>query len=100
MADRICNISTLSLVDIVLFGFSLSGFSSRFLKRVYKECFVPVSNWCGISQSTPTGVMMSHIGWGGEQNTIYKSVETFPYQTRFKALREARKGKLKEDNIC
>ena len=23
-------------------------------------------------------VVMSHIGWGGEQTTIYKGVETFP----------------------
>ena len=22
-------------------------------------------------------IVMSHIGWGGEQNTIYKSVEIF-----------------------
>ena len=42
---------------------------------------------------------MSHISWGGEQNIIYKGVETFPYQTRFKALRGAWKGKSKEDNI-
>ena len=30
---------------------------------------------------------MSHIGWEGEQTTIYKGVETFPYQTCFKALK-------------
>ena len=24
-------------------------------------------------------IVMSHIGWGGEQNTIDKGVETFPY---------------------
>ena len=23
-------------------------------------------------------IVMSHIGWGGEQNTFYKGVETFP----------------------
>ena len=23
-------------------------------------------------------IVMSHIGWGGEQTTIYKGVETFP----------------------
>jgi len=23
-------------------------------------------------------IVMSHIGWGGEQITIYKDVETFP----------------------
>ena len=32
-------------------------------------------------------IVISHIGWGGKRNTVYKSVETFPYQTRFKALR-------------
>ena len=37
--------------------------------------------------------VMSYIGWGGEQTTIYKGVETFPYQTRFKALRGSPKGK-------
>ena len=36
---------------------------------------------------------MSHIGWGGEQNTLYKGMETFPYHTRFKALRGSLKGK-------
>ena len=25
---------------------------------------------------------MSHVGWGGEQTTIYKGVETFPSQTK------------------
>ena len=38
-------------------------------------------------------IVMSHIGWGGEQNTLYKGVETFPWQTRFKALRGSLKGK-------
>ena len=28
----------------------------------------------------------SHIGWGGERNTLYKGVETFPKKTRFKNL--------------
>ena len=23
--------------------------------------------------------MMTHIGWGGEQTTTYKGMETFPY---------------------
>ena len=36
---------------------------------------------------------MSHIGWGGEQTTIYKGVETFPKQMRFKALKGSPKGK-------
>ena len=35
-------------------------------------------------------IVKSHIGWGGEQTTIYKDVETFP---RFKALRGSPKGK-------
>ena len=34
-----------------------------------------------------------HVGWGGEQNTLYKEVETFPQQTRFKALRGSPKRK-------
>ena len=38
----------------------------------------------------------SHIGRGEEQTTISKDVETFPYQTRFKALKgspkEAQRG--------
>ncbi|PON75293.1 hypothetical protein PanWU01x14_042600 [Parasponia andersonii] len=25
----------------------------------------------------------SHIGWKGERSTLYKGVDTFPYQTRF-----------------
>jgi len=32
-------------------------------------------------------IVMSHIGWGGEQTTIYKNIETFSYKTRFKPLR-------------
>ena len=39
---------------------------------------------------------MSHIGWGGEQNTLYKGVETFPLHTRFKALRGSPKGKAQK----
>ena len=42
-------------------------------------------------------IMMSHIGWGGEQTTIYKGVETFPYQTRFKALRGSPEGKAQRE---
>ena len=38
-------------------------------------------------------IVMSHIGWGGEQITLYKGVETFPWQTRFKDLRGSSKGK-------
>ena len=38
-------------------------------------------------------IVTSHIGWGGEQNTLWKGVETFTYQTRFKAVRESPKGK-------
>ena len=60
-SDTIYNSSSLPLADIILFGFSISSFPSRFLKCVcygevstplYKECFVPLSNWRGISQST------------------------------------------------
>ena len=39
---------------------------------------------------------MSYIGWGGEQNTLIKGVETFPSQTRFKALRGSLKGKAQK----
>ena len=28
--------------------------------------------------------MRSHISWGGEQNTLYKGVETSPWQMCFK----------------
>ena len=55
--DTICNSPIPLLVDVVLFGFSLSGFPSKFLKRVtrerfshpYKECSVLLSNRCDIS---------------------------------------------------
>ena len=36
-------------------------------------------------------IVMSHIGWGGEQIIIYKGVETFSQHTRFKALRTSPK---------
>ena len=36
--------------------------------------------------------MRSHVGWGGEQNTLYKGVE--PLQTRFKNL----EGKLERES--
>ena len=47
-------------------------------------------------------IMMSYIGWGGEQTIIYKGVKTFPHHMHFKALRGSPKGKEKpkEDNIC
>ena len=47
------------------------------LKKSYKDCFVSLFNQCEI--------VMSHIGWEGEQTTIYKGVETFPKHTHFKA---------------
>ena len=31
-------------------------------------------------------IVRSYISWGGEQNTLYKGVETSPYQTHFKNL--------------
>ena len=31
-------------------------------------------------------MVRSHIDWGGEQNTVYKCVETSPHQTYFKKL--------------
>ena len=57
-----CKSPSPPLADIVLFGLYLSGFPSRFLKHVwewfphpYKECFILLSNRCGISQFTPLG---------------------------------------------
>ena len=32
--------------------------------------------------------MRSHIGWGGEQNILYKGEETSPLHTRFKNFEE------------
>ena len=52
--------------------------------------------WAGFKtrlEGFHTLIVMSHIGWGGEQITIYKGVETFPQQTHFKALRESPRGK-------
>ena len=96
------------------------------IAQAYKECFVLLPNRCWISQSTPfraptlslaliffsnqrgmsqieliTQVtriefVMSHIGLGGEQNTLSKGVEIFPYQTYFKALRGNQKGKRRQ----
>ena len=59
----LCNGSSTPLADIVLFGFSLSGFPSRFLtvsvgerfSHPYKGCFVLLLNKCGKLQSTPFG---------------------------------------------
>ena len=42
-------------------------------------------------------IVMSHINWGREQITIYKGVDTFPLQTRFKALRGTPKGKAQRE---
>ena len=39
--------------------------------------------------------MRSHINWGGEQNTLYKGVETF--RRVLKTLKGSPKGKAKED---
>ena len=35
---------------------------------------------CASEDAGPEGgwIVMSHLGWGGEQNTLYKGVETFP----------------------
>ena len=53
--------------------------------------------WLSWYSSFYIRLVMSHIGWGGEQTTIYKGiykgVETFTNQTRFKALRGSPKGK-------
>ena len=57
ISNRFYNNTSLTLTDIVLFEFSLSGFLVRFLKRaceghLYKECLVLLPNRGGISQST------------------------------------------------
>ena len=60
-SDIICNGPSPPLVDIVLFGLSLSdlplSFQNAFVRKrfshPYKGCFVLLSNRCGISQSTP-----------------------------------------------
>ena len=54
-SDTICNRQIPPLAYIVLFGFPLLDFPSKFPHPYYKECFVPLSNRCGISQSTPLG---------------------------------------------
>ena len=41
--------------------------------------------------------MRSHIGWRGERSILYKSVETFPYQTCFKTLRGNLEGKFQRE---
>ena len=43
------------------------------------------------TRGIPCESVMFHIGWGGEQITVYKGVETF--ETRFKALRGSPKEK-------
>ena len=53
----------------------------------------------GTSASENTGprrgwIVRFHIGWGGERNILYMSVETSPQQTRFKNL----EGKLERKN--
>ena len=53
-------------VDMLLCNYLLSmilfGLDPLFVIG-HEDCFV---------------VVMSHVSWGGEQNTIYKGVETFP----------------------
>ena len=57
-SDTICVSLSSPLVDIVLFKLFLTDFPQEFLKRVTREvstpnknkkCFVPLSNYCGIS---------------------------------------------------
>ena len=42
-------------------------------------------------------IVMSHIRWGREQNTLCKGVETFSEQTCFKALRGSSKWKAERE---
>ena len=44
--------------------------------------------------------MMSRIGWGGKQNTIYKGVKPSPSRRVLKPWGEAQKGKPEKVNIC
>ena len=54
-SDTFCKTPSLPLADIVLFGLSLSSFSSRFLKRVcYGEVSTPFIK--NVSFSSPTDV--------------------------------------------
>ena len=53
-----------------------------------------------MSASKDTGlrkgwIMRSHVGWRGERNTVRKSVETSPYQKRFKIF----EGKSERDTL-
>ena len=75
----ICNSPSILLTDIVCFGLLCIVVSLTVLKRVcpYKECFVPLSNQCGISQSTPLGAQRPcwHRPMSGS-NTICNSPST------------------------
>ena len=44
-----------------------------------------------------TRLVSSHIGWRGERNITYEGVETSPYQTRFKTLREGLERKTQRE---
>ena len=44
-------------------------------------------------------IVMSHIGWGGEQNTLYKVWKFSPSMRVLKPLGEARKRKPKGNHI-
>ncbi|PON79192.1 hypothetical protein PanWU01x14_013080, partial [Parasponia andersonii] len=44
---------------------------------------VPESMVSGDAEPLRGGIVKFHIGWKGERNTLYKGVDTFPYQTRF-----------------
>ena len=79
---HLCNDPDPPLADIVLFRFWVvtnliskqresdpAGLNQRLEKeRVSARTLGPEGGW----------IVMSHIRWGGEQTTIYKSVKTFP----------------------
>ena len=44
------------------------------------------------------GIVMSHVGWGGEQTIIYKGVETFHYRHVLKLERESPKRTVSASN--
>ena len=67
-SDTICNGPSPPLTNIVLFGLSLSGFSSRLYNtsarerfpHPYKGCFVLLPNQCGIVSPTIVGSHTSY----------------------------------------
>ena len=68
---------------------TLGGFGGSHIdwrkERVPARTLGPKEGW----------IVRSHIGWGGERNTLYKGVGPLPSRRVLKTLSEARKGKPK-----